>query len=254
LHEHVLERRLKDLGETDMLHWTPSFGHLFRVLFQPSPAIRHEVDRVSQELKLEKGNYSAVHCRVRHPKATPANEHFKGVDGSPADKSGLPWSGKSKTFAISVATKAVMCARTLLIDNQEPLYFYSDSNDLVRYMAHDLKNTSAKISLVGDKADAAARKAVQPVHVVARDVTKPNFHIDREKHLPAEQYYATFVDLVLAVNARCVTFGVGYYALFASKISGISCKVRYQDEEWGGKTNASRFAPMCTSDTYQHLL
>jgi hypothetical protein len=35
-------------------------------------------------------------------------------------------------------------------------------------------------------------------------------------------YYATFVDLFLAVHARYVTYGIGYYAVFATKISGIS--------------------------------
>lgn len=256
LNEHLLEHRLRALGETDMLHWTPSFGHLFRAMFQPSPAIQHELDTIGEKLNLRKGRYSAAHCRVRHPKATPSNKHITADDNSPADKSGLPWYGKSRDFALAVGTKAILCARTLLANDQEPLYFYADSNDLVRYMAHELKNISIgqESSLVHSPTDADALQAVQPIRVVARDMSKPNVHIDRQKHLPAEDYYATFVDLFLAINARCVTFGVGYFAVFATKISGIACKLRYQDEEWGGKANATMFAPMCTQAMYQHLL
>jgi hypothetical protein len=80
-----------------------------------------------------------------------------------------------------------------------------------------------------------------------------NAHIDRQKGRPPPAYYATFVDLMLAVNARCVTYGIGFYAIFATKISGIQCKLVYQEEEWGGK-EGGKGAALCTDDTYKHLL
>jgi hypothetical protein len=69
LNEHELEARLKALGENDMLHSTPSFGKIFWLFFRPVPAIEMELEDVYDSLDLAPGKYSAVHCRVRHPKA-----------------------------------------------------------------------------------------------------------------------------------------------------------------------------------------
>ena len=69
LNEDVLEDRLKALGETDMMHNTPSFGKLFFLFFHPAPAIEMELEDVYSAFNIKPGQYSAVHCRVRHPKA-----------------------------------------------------------------------------------------------------------------------------------------------------------------------------------------
>ena len=69
--------------------------------------------------------------------------------------------------------------------------------------------------------------------VVARDQDIKNAHIDKNKGRPPEEYYGTFVDLYLGINAKCVAFGIGNYALFATKISGTKCKIRYAKELWG---------------------
>ena len=257
LDEEQLEARLTALGETDMMHWTPSYGHLFHAMFKPSLGVQRELRAVSQELKLQPGRYSAVHCRVRHPKATPANVYIKGKSNAhPADKTGLPWYGENKDFAVEIATKAINCARTLFPNKKEPLYFFADSNDLVRYMAHELQDPlflqGNMTVLRQNKVDRRAMRAVKPVHIVAREMSEENAHIDRQKGRPPEAYFATFVDLYLAINSRCVTYGIGYYALFATKISGTQCKLIYQEEAWGGKEGSKR-APTCTKDTYQHL-
>lgn len=69
LNEDMLEKRLRALGETDMLHSTLSFGRIFWLFFRPVPAIEMELEDVYNKLNLASGKYSAVHCRVRHPKA-----------------------------------------------------------------------------------------------------------------------------------------------------------------------------------------
>jgi hypothetical protein len=257
LNENVLEQRLRDLGETDMLHWTPSFGKIFHAFFKPSAPVQAELDAVYETLGLTPGKYSAVHCRVRHPKATPHGILVLGKDAShPADKTGLPWVGQTKDFAVSIATHAVMCARTLSSSPSEPIYFFADSNDLVRYMAHEITQPNylaSNKSLFENPVDQAALKAVAPTKILAREMSMENAHIDRQKGRPPPAYYATFVDLMLAVNARCVTYGIGFYAIFATKISGIQCKLVYQEEEWGGK-EGGKGAALCTDDTYKHLL
>ena len=69
--------------------------------------------------------------------------------------------------------------------------------------------------------------------IVARDVSEENAHIDRQKGRSPPAYYATFVDLLVAMHAECVIFGIGYYAEFAAHISGTTCEGVYQKESWG---------------------
>lgn len=80
LNEDRLEKRLRDLGETDMLHWTPSFGNIFWMFFRPSAQVQKDLDAVYKEVNLLPGHYSAVHCRVRHPKATTTYLKGKNAD------------------------------------------------------------------------------------------------------------------------------------------------------------------------------
>ena len=135
---------------------------------------------------------------------------------------------------------------------------FSDSNDLVRYMAHELTDPDylkQNATFFQNDTDKAALKAIENTRLVARDARDENAHIDRQKGREAPAYYGTFVDFLLAVNARCVTYGIGYYAIFATKISGIDCKLVYQEEEWGGREGTKiALAPKCTKETYQHLL
>jgi hypothetical protein len=49
------------------------------------------------------------------------------------------------------------------------------------------------------------------------------------------------------MHARCVVYGVGYYAAFAAKIGGIDCSYLYAEEAWGshlGSTTKHR-AKIC---------
>ena len=251
INEEELESRLRALGEEDMIHRTAAFGNIFRMFFRPSEGVKKDLDSVYKSLQMQPGKYSAVHCRVRHPKATARNVFVKGKnDAYPADKSGLPWEGETRLFAIKTAIHALQCASTLLGNSREPLYLFSDSNDLVRYMSHQLTDpqfvagnaTIFKTSTV----DAEALDVVHKTNVIARSMSEENAHIDRQKGRDPPAYYATFVDLLLAVNARCVTYGIGYYAVFATKISGTKCKLLYQEESWGGIDNKRMNAPRCS--------
>jgi hypothetical protein len=240
INEDALEQRLKDLGETDMIHWTGTFGKIFHIFFKPSPAVQSQLNDVYHQLHVQPGEYSAVHCRVRHPKAWPQNVNVVGKNKDyPADKTGLPWHGEMRAFAIETAVRAVRCASQLLKSPKEPIYFFSDSNDLVRFMTQEAADPTHHWT---DKADLTAVEVVKKTSVVSRKsaLDEENAHIDRQKGRDPPAYYATFVDLLLAVNARCITYGVGYYAVLAGKISGTSCKLLYQSEYWGDANNRKR--------------
>lgn len=150
---------------------------------------------------------------------------------------------------METATEALQCAKMLVKDPQEPIYFFSDSNDLVRYFSRELQNktfvTANRTLLKSNKVDWAALTEIHSSNVVARDVDLENTHIDKQKGRAPPAYYGTFVDLFLAINARCVTFGVGFYALFATKISGTKCKQLYTEEAWGGSEFKSSMANVC---------
>lgn len=250
LHEDVLEGRLLALGETDMIHDTRTFGDIFRLFFQLAPTLQKHLDDIYRNLQLQPGRYSAVHCRVRHPKAFVGMVLGKDAN-HPADKTGLPWEGDTRKSAITTANRALECAQTLQQWqlSHDPIYFFSDSNDLVRYMSDELYNTT----FVQRNADAFANSMTEQraltltekLKVLARPSTDENAHIDRQKGRPASAYYGTFIDFFLAINARCVTYGVGYYAVFATKISHTSCKLLYQEEAWGGNEQKRLKAPLC---------
>jgi len=180
---------------------------------------------------------------------------YRSVKGKntnyPADKTGLPWEGSTRTFAVESATEALQCAKTLSKDPNEPIYFFSDSNDLVRYFSQELQNRTFleanKTILAESEADRLALEEVSSARVVAREVSKENAHIDRQKGRAPEAYFGTFVDLLLAVNARCITFGIGYYAVFAAKISGTHCKRLYTEEAWGGEERKALLTESCPS-------
>lgn len=238
LTEEVLEARLKVLGETDMIHGTPSFGHIFRKFFKPHPNVQKEIDEVYAQYGMVPNEYSIAHCRVRHPKAYAPGEKFNGEFISNADKLGLPFEGRFQQLALDIATRAIKCAVTLPDVANHPIYFMGDESNLVTHMTRDLLNKT----FVNEHAEwfsneygsnATAKDVVSKYQIVARNQNIKNAHIDKNKGRPPEAYYATFVDLYLGINARCVSFGIGCYAMFAAKLSGTKCKIRYAVERWG---------------------
>ncbi len=241
LTEEVLEARLKALGETDMIHSTPTFGNLFRKFFQPHPNVQKEIDGVYEKYGMVPHEYSIAHCRVRHPKAYNKGVKFNGEFIANADKLGLPFEGLFKDMSVDIASRAISCAATLpggVGSEHHPLYFMADESALVKYMTRDLSEETYVKEHPDWFSDATssnstAREVVSKYHVVARDQDIPNAHIDKNKGRPPEAYYATFVDLYLGINARCIAFGIGNYAMFAAKLSGTTCKIRYAYEKWG---------------------
>jgi hypothetical protein len=258
-----LERRLVALGGTtspatiadvSKIHTGALFGHIFWLFFKPSPPIDQQFRAILQHLTLRPNQYSAVHCRVRHPKATSFGINVKGKNPNyPADKTGLPWEGNTRQFALDVATRALSCAMNI---TQDPLYFLSDSNDLVRHVAFELYDENNFLTTIANTnssntVDPSLQYVVQHSHgVVSRDVSEENAHIDRQKGRAASAYYGTFLDLLLAVHAKCVIYGIGYYAAFAAKLSGTNCKLLYQQEAWGNQ--ADKQAQVCTEAMWYH--
>ena len=171
---------------------------------------------------------------------------MKGKNANyPADKTGLPWveGGPQRAFALETANKALTCARDVGDTNDEttPVYFLSDSNDLVTHVAVELADSNY-MKTHGSNSSWVNQQLLETVRsqkVVARNTTIENPHIDRQKGRPPDAYYPTFVDLYIAMKAKCVVYGIGYYAAFAAKISGTDCTYLYAKESWGAQVEKS---------------
>ena len=273
LDENVLEERLEREGYyKDESHWkasdlhkAPTFGKIWELFFRPSPQVRTEIVNDMKEMGLllpQKATssspndlpptkfYIAVHCRVRHPKAHPPGEVMKGKNAAyPADKTGLPWveGGPQRAFAIETANTALVCARELQgnVGDTAPVYFLSDSNDLVNHVTVELADSNYLKEHFSNSSwvNQPLLETIKSQKIVARNTTLENAHIDRQKGREPPAYYATFVDLYLAMKANCVVYGIGYYAAFAAKISGTDCAYLYAKESWG--TQVEKSARIC---------
>lgn len=253
LYQDVLEERLqKEMPDSQTLHVPPLFGKIFWLFFRPSQPVHDKFVGVMNDLRLIPQAYTAVHCRVRHPKAFSYGATVLGKNPNyPADKTGLPWEGETRQAALGVALKALQCAKSISSSSKNstysPVYFLSDSNDLVSHITQELPamdSTDTKTynwslpqlqQLLGSKTNGLA--------VLSRDPTEENAHIDRQKGRPPDAYFDTFVDLLVVMHAQCVVYGIGYYAAFGAKISGTSCQYVYQQEAWGAQ--AMKGAEVC---------
>jgi len=237
LKEYELEERLQKLGETDMIHNTPSFGKIFLSFFAPSYKVQAIIDKIRNDLELVSQQYTAVHCRVRHPFGYRPGTKFDGKYAGKADRDIPDFGGEWKDTMVGTAIHAIRCAAT--IDAKDKMYFMSDMSDLVDYMAFNLSDPQYISSHSEwfeneNSANATAKGVVSRYKVVAREQNTPNLHIDKAEMADVEDYYPTFVDLFLGIHAKCVSYGIGFYAAFAAKISGTKCVVKYAYEKYGG--------------------
>lgn len=227
-----LKQELLALNETDTVEDTSTFGKLWHAMFRPSPLVQDQIDATMKSLGLEPGKYSAAHCRVRHPGRF--SDYVEGKNGGEADVSGLPWVGPNKEMALASAVRALKCTQWVSKSTEEPIYFYSDSEDLVHHLLEEKNQikTGATMLLAKNnetKADLKRRSVLKTTTLAVRDLSKwPTAHLDRQLDLPAEAYVSTFVDLYIAASARCIAFGVGNFGYLATKISGTKCVVLYE--------------------------
>ena len=79
--------------------------------------------------------------------------------------------------------------------------------------------------------DRLAHETVAGLHLISRD-SQVDVHIsgyqDNES-IPVSwnAYAGTFVDLYIAIQARCLALGVGNFAVLAVQISGSRCVLQY---------------------------
>ena len=235
------QRQNKDIAEPDT-----EFGTLWHLFFKPSEPVEKELTEAMKQGNLAVKQYVATHCRVRHP----GRINFLGKNNSDimtmtknakldADRAGLIFEGRAKDMMLDVGTHALFCANLLRNKDSENVYFFSDSDDLVRHMVAPVASMplSSNISLSGLRSE-SVKHALMPGKIVSRNLSTPTVHLHLEKAPDVSYYYGTFLDLYMAVAARCVSLGIGNYAFLSSKISNTDC---LQNHELFTASNARRW-------------
>jgi len=243
---HVLDERLVRDGQSPLPFGT--YSHLFHLLFRPHPRIQHKVEEIQRKWNIPAGQYAAVHWRVRYPMGVAKEEQQTLLqpatstthaqysntnsqakrDGSrnrsiSADSNGLAWHGASKDHAIQQATHALRCVqqstdfRAISHQQRLPVFIYADSADLIAYLRNTTSLDSSMQLLTSNEAQTAV------------------LHLDQQRGASAASYDATFVELFLASQAKCIAYGLGRFGLLAAKVSGTQCQMWYQREVWNAR-------------------
>ncbi len=168
------------------------YHDLFRVFFQPSPAVQRLIDRhlvtdpsFASNTTLVEGQYSVAHFRAEYGREIQRHPILTDPD-----------------FLQKVTLNAIRCASELYptID-PVPIYFASD-NPLAMETARQL-----------------AKLVQYPIITFQRSEGSPKKLDDYDNQTLPRDYYSTFVDLYLAGSGRCVTHGRGGFGRFASLLS-----------------------------------
>jgi len=236
--EYHLENALKKLGETDMIHRSPTFGWIWHKLFKPSPGLEKYLQKSRKAMNLTKGKYTAIHIRLHYPrlidlakskrlrlKSADDPKMFKEISFDRGD-SGIIFSGDGKNFSVDIGLHSIQCARKLNGKNDdEPLYLMADANYLVDYLVQQSRGGTQN-----DELDQHAHTQLSQVTILARpDIHQRNLHIDAHAHFGnATDFFPAFADLYLAMESRCITFGYGGFGRFAMQLSNNTCYSQHQ--------------------------
>ena len=240
------------------------FNLIFDTYFIPSRWVQDGINDAYKDLNLIPGQqqYDAVHLRIGHPAFR--NKKRYDAKSERLDKYGENDSGLI-VKAINAATRAISCTKYLIEQQQQqhqvPLYFFSDSIELIQAVINNnttTNNATILASALGNRDQILAYQRLQnatnyyPGRIVGRS-SVPIAHLERRQQNTTttksssnnEAHKNTFVDLYIASKARCLSLGIGRYAYMAGKISSLSpnnCWIRHAAEadstttlQWGMK-------------------
>lgn len=173
------------------------YHDVFRVLFQPSPGLAKVIEEKMHHntIALIPGHYSVAHYRAEY--GNEVKRHRKLTEPS---------------YIQQIAWNALKCAMDLQPGN--PIYFASDSMialETVRRVA-----AMTKYPIHSFDRDESIVLKLDDTGVDLLNMSDPTLHVNP---YPPKAYYSTFVDLYLAGNGGCVTFGRGGFGRFANLLS-----------------------------------
>jgi len=168
------------------------FRDLFYTLFQSSPPVAKLVRDKMMSSNLIPGKFSSCHYRAFY-----AVEHEK-------DKVEL-------NRLTSKAENGLNCAT--FMQAGDPVYFASDSDVAVQFARNMSESTGRKIVTFDHKHEA--------------------LHLDKMYQWKTDNiadFYATFVDLLIMAESKCMSHGLGGYGAFANLLSiDSTCVIRHDN-------------------------
>ena len=222
--DYELSKRLRSIKEEDLfdLH----YGKIFWTFFRLSPGLEIELERTLREElpELSPWNYSAIHVRTRHPRGRAKN--LKGKAEGGIDRSGLMFDAAGKDFAVRTSIHAIRCLQAK-VPPGNPIYIYSDSEDLVRYMTVGWKNETHRTM---NAEQVAYWNGANQTRLVARACLNATLHISQQAADDPMMFNPSFIDLLIGSRASCIAYGVGNYGYFSAKISGTPCRILHRSE------------------------
>jgi hypothetical protein len=160
------------------------FRSLFHALFEPSPAVRAELERHMSALQLVTGRYVAAHVRARYGSRPLAEQYV----------------GPTAVNAVNCASQLVSATEGGAIDK---VLFLSDSDEAVQAVERYRQRQNLPVVTTNGLHDSSA----DPLH------------LDKAQSRVAADYYRVFVDLYLLANAQCVSHGQGGFGRFGVLLS-----------------------------------
>jgi hypothetical protein len=191
------------------------YHHVFRILFRPSIGLETIIQQkmqaggINDNVQLTPGQYSVVHYRA---------QYGREVDRHPKLR--------QPSFIQTIAFNAIKCA--IQLQPGDPIYFASDNMialDAVRRIA---AYTNYPI-LTFDRDENVVLRLDDTGIGYSNNITTTTTTKQRwvNSYQPSD-YYSTFVDLYLAGNGHCVTFGRGGFGRFVNLLSyNASCSFKH---------------------------
>eukprot|EP00429_Kryptoperidinium_foliaceum_P010514 CAMPEP_0176002200 /NCGR_PEP_ID=MMETSP0120_2-20121206/523_1 /TAXON_ID=160619 /ORGANISM="Kryptoperidinium foliaceum, Strain CCMP 1326" /LENGTH=202 /DNA_ID=CAMNT_0017334779 /DNA_START=95 /DNA_END=699 /DNA_ORIENTATION=+ len=177
-------------------------------------------------LSLEPGRFDAVHCRIGHP-AFRNSGRYQQQDKRQDLNGRFRFRGYAKTEAIDAAIRGIQCVRQLAaaqsneVMKEDPVYFYADAPALVELVV----NPWARFDVATEEDDrnSEAFEQLKFLRATTKVTGRTNasvVHLETKRtDVDFEAFVSTFVDLYVASQARCISFGVGRFGYFAAQIS-----------------------------------
>ncbi len=185
-------------------------GDMFRVMFQPVPALGQQINGTMARLGLVEKKYVTAHARTRYPCPIIQQHLPKGID---TDKEGgLELTGMLRKKVMNFMINSIHCVHLLQPDL--PILFLSDDANVTK---------EASLGVKYDK-----NSEYHPL-VIDRELKPKHFDMNTRKFKKVEEFYSVFEDLLILGGSKCVSHGIGGFGSLGAGLIGNSCRVIHRN-------------------------
>jgi hypothetical protein len=219
-----------------------TYADTFRALFQPSTALAAEIDNIMVNLlgdSLQGNIYIAAQIRASYPfrdendenpkrPITPKGKRWanpKGLikpnlESHPNELKG--WADNAVRSVITTYEKYLMSANATMFPASQtilPVYVTADNAELVKYLKFQSPFTNVSTA------------TFPSIKIIGLEsMNRP--HSKNQKKKAVTDLFPAFIDLFLLAGSSCVSFGMGGFGRFGSRLAGEQCSVQHRIYGW----------------------